>query len=211
MQVQNNNKTEEHQKLMTISSSKNLIQGLMSGNKIAVNAYLSTFKERGVVAFPKVLSVPTSERIPALAKTQEGRGDILIALTASLKSAFSNINLRVGLNEDQLIDLADAIIDQSGEDNLSLEDVLLFLQKLLVGDAGKIYDRMDVPTFFELFETYRQDRHEAVVRIREEQQSQHKSFGDPERWSETHDKEAERSMGEAMKEYMNMQYNKQKE
>jgi len=183
----------------------------MSGNKMAVNAYLSAFKERGIVSFQKVLSVPAAERIPALCKTQEGRGDVLIALTASLKSAFNNINLRVGLNEDQLIDLADAIIDQSSEDNLSLEDVLLFLQKLLIGDAGKIYDRMDIPTFFELFESYRQDRHEAVVRIREEQQSQHKAFGNPERWSETRDKETETSMGDAMKEYMQMQYKNQNE
>jgi hypothetical protein len=170
---------------------------------------LSIFKERGIISFEKVLAINSSDRIPALAKTPKGRGEVLTALTASLKSAFSNINLRVGLNEDQLIDLADAIIDQSAEDNLSLEDVLLFLQKLLVGDAGKIYDRMDIPTFFELFETYRQERHVAMLRIREEQQSQYKSLGDPERWSETHDKEGERSMGEAMKEYMQMQFKNQ--
>lgn len=186
-----------------------MLQSLIVGNKIAVNLHLSTFKERGVVSFQKILAISSSDRIPALSRTQEGRGDILVALTASLKSAFSNINLRVGLNEDQLIELADAIIDQSSEDNLSLEDVLLFLQKLLVGDAGKIYDRMDIPTFFELFETYRQDRHEAILRIREEQQSQHKSFGNPNRWSEAQDKEEEKSMGEAMKEYMQMQFKNQ--
>lgn len=182
-----------------------MLQNLTNGDKIAISIHLSTFKERGVILFPKVLAIKSSERIPALAKTPDGRGDILTALTASIKSAFSNINLRVGLNEDQMIELADAIIDQSSEDNLSLEDVLLFLQKLIVGDAGKIYDRMDIPTFFELFENYRQDRHTAVLRIREEQQVQYKSSGDPERWSETHDKEEEGSMNAAMQEYMRMQ------
>jgi hypothetical protein len=167
--------------------------------------HLSKFKERGVVSFPMVLSIDSKDRIPALSKTEEGRFEVLTALTASIKSAFSNINLRVGLNEDQMIELADAIIDQSGEDNLSLEDVLLFLQKLLVGDAGKIYDRMDIPTFFELFESYRQDRHLATIQIREEQQVQYKSLGDPERWSETHDKEQENSMHEAMKQYLKSQ------
>lgn len=176
---------------------------------MAVNTHLSIFKERGTILFQKVLAISSNERIPALTKTQEGRGEILVALTASLKSAFNNINLRVGLNEDQMIDLADAIIDQSSEDNLSLEDVLLFLQKLLVGDAGKIYDRMDIPTFFELFEIYRQERHIAMLRIREEQQSQYKSLGDPERWSETHDKEAENSMHDAMKEYLQRQSDNQ--
>lgn len=182
---------------------------MASGNKVAVNMHLSKFKERGVVLFPMVLSIATKDRIPALVKTEEGRYEVLIALTASLKSAFNNINLRVGLNEDQMIELADAIIDQSGEDNLSLEDVLLFLQKLLVGDTGKIYDRMDIPTFFQLFEKYRQDRHVAVLRIREEQQVQYKSLGDPDRWSETHDEESERAMGDAMKEYMKMQVKSQ--
>jgi hypothetical protein len=171
---------------------------------MAVSAHLATFKNRGIVAFDKVLSISQKDRIPAIAATSEGRYEMLIALTASLKSAFNSFNLRVGMNEDQIIDLADAIIDQSSEDNLSLEDVLLFLQKLLVGDAGKIYDRMDIPTFFEKFEIYRQERHVQLLRIKEEQQSQYKSYGDAERWTETHDKEAERSMGEAMKEYMIM-------
>lgn len=192
-----------------IFSSKNLLQSVVSGNKVAVSMHLSKFKERGIVCFDRVLLIQSSDRIPALAKTEEGRYEVLVALTASLKSAFGNINLRVGLNEDQMIELADAIIDQSGEDNLSLEDVLLFLQKLLVGDTGKIYDRMDIPTFFQLFEKYRQDRHTAVLRIREEQQVQYKSLGDPDRWSETHDKESERAMGEAMKEYMKMQVKNQ--
>jgi len=172
---------------------------------MAVNAHLAAFKNRGIIAFDKILSIEAKDRIPALAATSEGRYEVLIALTASLKSAFNNINLRVGLNEDQMIDLADAIIDQSGEDNLALEDVLLFLQKLLTGEAGKIYDRMDIPTFFELFEKYRQDRHESMLRIREEQQVQYKSFGNPERWSETHDQEEENSMHEAMKQYLQQQ------
>ncbi len=199
------NKQDGQQSLMTISSSQNLLQNVKSGNKMAISAHLSIFKNKGIVAFDKVLSISQKDRIPAITATSEGRYGMLIALTASLKSAFNNFNLRVGMNEDQIIDLADAIIDQSGEDNLALEDVLLFLQKLLVGDAGKIYDRMDIPTFFEKFEIYRQERHTQMLRIREEQQSQYKSFGDPERWTETHDKEAERSMGDAMKEYMKMQ------
>lgn len=176
---------------------------------MAISIHLAAFKNRGIIAFDKVLSIETKDRIPALAATSEGRYEVLIALTASLKSAFNNINLRVGLNEDQIIELADAIIDQSGEDNLSIEDILLFLQKLLVGDAGKIYDRMDIPTFFEMFEKYRQERHVSLLRIREEQQAQFKSSGDPERWTETHDKEQENSMHEAMKEYMKMQVKNQ--
>jgi len=172
---------------MTISSSKNLLSAIQAGNKLALNIHLSKFKERGVVSFDKVLSIQSSERIPALAKNEDMRYEILIALSASLKSAFNNMNLKMSMNEDQIIDLADCIIDQSEQDNLSIEDVLLFLQKLLTGETvteykkgkveGRIFDRMDIPKFFELFETYRQERHESLLRIKEEQSAQFKIVG----------------------------------
>lgn len=146
--------------------------------------HLSTFKERGVVAFKKILSIPSSERIPSLAKNEQTRYELLIAITASLKSAFSNMNLKMGMNEDQVIELAECIIDQSEEDNLALEDVLIFLQKMLLGDTisddkkeGRIFDRMDIPKFFEIFETYRQSRHEEILAIRDEENIQFKVMG----------------------------------
>lgn len=154
-----------------------MLSVLEKGDKVALNKHLTSFKEQGVVAFNRVLSIKTEDRIPALIKTTEGRDAVQIALTAAIKSAFSNFNLRLGLNEDQMIDLAEAIMDQSYEDNLALEDVLLFLQRLVVGQAGKVYDRMDIPTFFELFEGYRQERHEKLIQVRDEQHSQHRVQG----------------------------------
>jgi hypothetical protein len=168
-------KTEQNS--MTISSNKALLQKLVAGDKLAITSYLSKFKERGIVKFEKVLDISMADRIPSLVVSEEGRSEVLIALTVSLKSLFSNFNLRVGLNEDQLVEIADLIIEQSYEDNLSIEDFLLFGQKFLVGDYGKIYDRMDIPTFFEFFEKYRQARHESMLNIREEQHVQFKSMG----------------------------------
>lgn len=101
------------------------------------------------------------------------------------------INLRVGLTEDQIITIATEIIEESKEDNLALEDVLLFLKDLITGKAGKIYDRMDVPTFFELFETYRQTRHDALQDIRYEQSVNYKALGPTERASDNNDREKE--------------------
>jgi hypothetical protein len=118
-----------------------------------------------------------NDRIPELIKTEVGRDNVFIALVASIKSLFNNINLRVGLNEDQMIEIAEQVIEQSHEDNLALEDFLLFGQKFLVGEYGKIYDRMDVPTFFEFFEKYRQRRHEAILNHRYEEHSQCKAEG----------------------------------
>lgn len=180
-----------------------IINVILQGDRQQINNQLSLYKERGVVVFERVLQIPTNERIPALTKDFDGRVQVSAALSASITSAFSNINLRVGLNADQIVELSDQIIDQSEEDNLALEDVLLFLQQLLLGKGGKIYDRMDIPTFFELFENYRQDRYEKLQQIRYEQQSQFKSFGDRgERESDNQDREKElhrSALGDYMK------------
>lgn len=175
-----------------------------TGDKIAVQGYLSRFKQFGEISFDKVLSVPSDERIQALVSLPDGHLRVATALTAAIKSAMENINLKLPMSEDQIIELAGQIIDQSAEDNLSLEDVLLFLQQLVTGKSGKIYDRMDIPRFFELFEIYRQERHVRLLRIREEQQCQQKSMGDTTRISES-DTEKE-NMRAAMGDYLKEKY-----
>lgn len=125
----------------------------------------------------------------------------------AITSAMMNINLRVGLNEDQITEIAEQIIEQSQEDNLSVEDVLLFLRELVTGKAGKIYDRMDIPTFFELFENYRERRHQAVLNIRYEEQANHKVLGPSERSSDD-TKTEKQEMREAMKDHLNHLYKK---
>lgn len=136
-------------------------------------------RTNGQVDHLKTLSIPDSERIPVLAK--ENRRFVLTSLVAAIGSAFANLNLRIGMNDDQIIELADAIIDTSHEDFLSIEDVLLFLRDLVTGKTGKIYDRMDMPTFFNLFEDYRQERYLTLKRIRYEQDANWKSSGITER------------------------------
>lgn len=187
-----------------------MLNVLEKQDKIAIYNRLATFKDRGVVQYNKLLSLPQSERIAGLIHLPEGRKRVAAVLTASIGSAMSNLNLRIGLNEDQVVEIAVQIIDQAEEDYLSLEDVLLFLQQLITGQMGKIYDRMDIPTFFELFEVYRQDRHEALMRIRYEQQANHKALGPTERASEdiTSEKDAHRS---ALNEHMKNMYKNQSE
>lgn len=138
---------------------------------------LADFKERGIVRYDKVLSIATTERIPAMVATRDGRFQVLTALTAAIKSAMSNINVRVGLNEEQMVDLADKVIDEAHEDNLAIEDVLLFLGKFITGEYGKINDRMDMTIFFERFEMYRQTRYEELLKVRDEQNINFKSAG----------------------------------
>ena len=177
-----------------------MLNVIETGDRQQVRTHIALFKERGVVNFEAVLAVPSTERIQHLALQPKGRERVSAALAASIKSAFESLNLRVGMNIEQILDLSDEIIDQSAEDNLALEDVLLFLQQLITGKTGKIYDRMDIPTFFEMFEVYRQDRHDALLATREQEQVNHKAFGDPDRSSDNNTEEV--AMKDAMIDYL---------
>lgn len=187
------------------SLTGSMLNALEKGDKIGLNMAIKSYKsQNGSVNFGAVLSIPSSERLPNLVATV-GYQQIHTVLVAGVQLAMESLNLSNSLNATQIFDLADTLIETATEDNLSIQDVVLFLQKLTRGEMGALYSQMDIAKFMELFEVYREDRFQALVTIRDEQQVQHKSYGNPERWSETHDKEAENSMHEAMKEYMKKQ------
>lgn len=161
--------------------------------------HMRMFKDKGVVRYERTLAIPNHERITAICRTEEGYKQVYTILTYYLAKTFTNLNLRKGMNEDQLLNLVEKIIEESVEDNLSIEDVMLFLEQLETGKCGKIYDRMDMPTFFEMFEVYREQRHQALLHKRIEQEVYYKSQGDTTRASEQNIKDDEsyrRALGE---------------
>lgn len=181
---------------------------IQSGNRQVIRDQLALYKEKGLIQYERTLTIPSCERIQALISQPNGRAIVSAALSASIKSALDSINLRLSLNTEQILDLADEIIDESAVDNLGLEDVLLFLQMLITGKAGKIYDRLDIPTFFELFEIYREERHQALLMVRDQQHVNFKSAGDNKRSSEDSEQEVA-SMRSVMVEYQKQEFLKQ--
>jgi hypothetical protein len=168
--------------------------------------HLAAFKDHGKIRHDMTLRIPSTERIPALTQSKDGYNYVLTVLAARLKGTFDNMNLKRGMNEDQIIELAELIIDESREDNLSMEDVLLFLQQLVTGKAGKIFDRMDIPFFFELFEGYREQRHLALRYIQFEAECNFKAMGDTTRTSDGvvgNDENTRRVMAEYYQQNMN--------
>jgi hypothetical protein len=150
----------------------NLLNALKSGNKAEINLSLKQYKnQNGVVKFDSLFEIPSTNRLPALPVEE-----ILPVLTAGLTLAFETMNLVRGVSDNQLIDLAETILESSSEDNLSLEDVMLFLQKLTRGEYGKLYESMDIPKFMEFFEKYREERWQALQELRYEQSVQHKTY-----------------------------------
>jgi hypothetical protein len=147
------------------------------GNKQQISLILRDYKtQQGVIIFDKVLSIPKEDRIPELAKLDFPR--IVAVISAALTLAFESMNLKRGMTPVQNLDLAEAIIDTSGEDNLAIEDLMLFLQKLVRGEYGAMYESMDIPKFMTEFEKYREYRWQELNNIRDNISSQHKILGD---------------------------------
>ena len=154
-----------------------------AGDKAGISVILREFKtQQGVIRYDKVLSIPVMDRIPALA--QKDFHKMITIISAALTLAFEGMNLKRGMNALQVVDLAEAIIDTAGEDNLAMEDLMLFLQKLVRGEYGAMYESMDIPKFMTAFEEYRETRWQQLNNIRYEQAAQHKVMGDTGRTGE---------------------------
>lgn len=151
-----------------------------AGDKKGMNLILRQYKlPSGQVDFPAIFNIPSSQRIPVLAKTDFGKINMLII--GALTMAFEAMNLKRGMNEIQILDLSEAIIDSSEEDNLSLEDLMLFLQNLVRGKYEMSYESMDIPKFMKLFDIYREQRRLSIMELRENEHLQFKGMGDNQR------------------------------
>lgn len=109
----------------------------------------------------------------------ETYGDVRVhAILTILLTNFSNsLNLIRPLSEEQIVYCAYELMTTANEDFLSIEDLTIFFQGAIAGKYGKILDRMDQQTLFELLENYRQARHIAYIREKEEQHVQVKGLG----------------------------------
>lgn len=114
-------------------------------------------------------------------KNDPERATTLVAI--GLQMAFESMNLSRPMNPGQIFDLAGEILDSANEDQLSLQDVMLFLQGIIRGKYGPLYESMDIPKFMEKFEVYRQVRHVEFIRIKETEHLQFKGMGSADRLS----------------------------
>lgn len=134
----------------------------------------------GTVDFYKVLDITLHARIPNLTHVYgfEKIHEILIVLLTSFNNS---LNLIRPMNPDQIIECANDLVMTTEEDQLSIEDYVLFFKGAKEGKYGKILDRMDHQTVFSMLEEYRQERHRQYLRIREEKHLANKSTGSTER------------------------------
>lgn len=150
---------------------------VLQGNNQAVNIVLRNFKNSvGALDFQKILSVPREQRIPVLNKKDPEH--LSMVITAGLTLALETMNLKRPMTAGQICDLSENIIDSANEDHLSVEDLMLFLQKLVRGEYGSNYESMDIPKFMEKFEVYREERWQQLNIIRDGLHTQSKVADD---------------------------------
>lgn len=151
-----------------------------AGNHQQVAMVLKEFKtEHGALNYPALYNIPSSQRIRDLAKQDFTRINLLII--GALTVCFEGMNLKRGMNEMQILTLSEMIIESSAEDNLSMEDFMLFLQGVLMGKYQMSYENLDLPKFMQIFEIYRQQRWEQWVEFNENEHLQYKALGAIER------------------------------
>lgn len=137
---------------------------------------LDQFKERGVIKFGKLLSIPFKDRLPGLVDLY-GKQKIHGLLVVLLTEFMNGFNLIRPMSAEQIIYCAFSLIETSYEDHLSIEDFTLFFSGAKMGKYGKILDRMDQQTIFTLFEVYREERHLEYIHLKEEKEASYKAYG----------------------------------
>jgi|GEM_PF-2146706 len=166
-----------------------MLNAIQEGKSGIIHNELARYRERGQVLPVRIMQeVPLPDRLPGLTE-KYGRAKISALLSVALTNCFEKMNIRKDMNGEQIVELAEEIINTAEEDQLAIEDVLMFLDGLLKAKYGKIYDRMDIPTFFEFFERYREARHQELLRFREEQNAQFRALGTTDRSSNYQNKE----------------------
>lgn len=151
---------------------------MRKGDRQQVNLCLRDYKlQNGSPNFIALFDIPNASRIRDLAKINYD--DTLDLVAAAITLAVENMNLKRGLTPSQINDLAEEIVDTSNDDNLAMEDLILFLQSLTRGKYGELYESMDIIKFMGLFDKYRDDRWQEWVKFKEAEHIQFKTEGDP--------------------------------
>jgi hypothetical protein len=148
-----------------------------AGNNREITHILKQYKDQaGLVKFDEVMKVPLSDRLPAIVEKNYMKATALVV--AAITMAFEKMSMKKKVDGVLINNIADEVIDTCGEDNLGLEDLMLFLQGLVRGKYGN-YDDMTVAKFMNLFELYRDERHKAIILHRENEAAYLDSLGDP--------------------------------
>lgn len=134
------------------------------------------------ILFDKLLAIPVTERIPGLME-RYGQKTVHRMLLMILREFAFTIPLPryKKMSDTKLNVLACELMLTAAEDQLSVEDVIVFLSRARAGVYGSIQSMTTTTSITNLLEQYRQARHEAYLKMKAEQEAHLKAVGPTER------------------------------
>jgi hypothetical protein len=174
--------------------------------ELITNLVQQQYSKDGEINFPLLLSIPLQDRIPAL--VQEFGIKRMYHLLLMIVRAFSYslpIPKTKKLNDTRMSVCACDLILTAQEDQLSLEDIILFFEKAKAGKYGPIKSLLSHYQVMSLLDKYRAERHEAFMKIKGEKDAEMKTLGPEERTCEE-----PKQIGEILKQATIFDLNKRK-
>ena len=146
------------------------------------NLVINQYQNEKEVKWDALLGIPVGDRIPGLIE-RYGNKTMYRLLVMILKEFFGSLPLPryKKPTETKTSVTACQLMLTSYEDQLALEDVILFLQRVKAGVYGSIKNLADPIILFTLLEIYRKGRHEAYHKIKAEKEASLKALGPVER------------------------------
>lgn len=149
---------------------------------IISNLVVQQYGPNGEVKWNALLSIPLTERIPGLIHSygKKTAHKLLVMILKEFTNALPLTKIKK-MTDTRIAIAACEVMLTAFEDQLSLEDVILFLQKAKTGHYGVIKNMSHPAQLLTLLEPYRQARHEAYQKLKEEKDRQYKQLGEEER------------------------------
>ena len=191
-------------------STRHLLNSISRGDFLQSSLIIQKYLKGEVVKFDQVLAIPLFDRIPNL--THVYGVEAIHGIVTALLTGFSNsFNVVRPMSTTQIVQCAYDLVMTSQEDQLSLEDYVLFFKGAREGKYGRILDRLDQPTIFEMLEQYRQQRYETLRSLREEQYINFRASGPTDRASEDEEASEDAYRSELNKYYSERTQKKEEE
>src|ERR1041384_8249935 len=175
-----------------------LSANILLRDKAGVATQLAPFMDKGKPNYPVIFQVPRADRLPALAEKDQAGAVALVSTAVALALSTS------GITDDCAYDTAEIIINEAAEDQLTIQDVVIFCKAAAAGKYGPFLRNNPTPMdFMSMFEKYRQERHETIVSLRDEQHTQLKAQGPAEKESEDRESVKQLHKNAVMQHYLN--------
>ena len=152
--------------------------------ELIANLALQQYSTADGANFEALLSIPLSERIPALV-SEYGLKRMHHLIKTILNEFCYSIALPKSkkLTETKTSVTACDLILVADEDQLSMEDLIVFFELAKNGKYGKFKTVLTHYSIMEKLEQFRQDRYETYVRIKEQKEAEVRLLGPTERIS----------------------------